>query len=351
MKPITSQRVEEQGEGTPVKIRDVARSAGVSTATVSRVLNGADNVGPDTRRRVEEAVARLGYRGNRLASNLRRRKAHTLGVLVSDIENPHFTEMVRAVEDAAYRRGYRVILCNTDESHDKQSAYLTLLAAERVSGAIIVPSHSDDPEVAHLLDLGIPVVAFDRAVADPRADLVAADSVAATARATRHLIEAGHRAIALVGGPEELPTGHDRAAGYREAMVEAGLEPLVTDGHFRIEGSYRVTRDLLAAGGLTALIFGNNLMTVGGLRAIRDHGLRIPYGLAVVAIDDPFWAELVDPPLTTLAQPVRAMADSAVELLFERLAGERDESRRRIFDFELRVRGSSVAVEDRAWRE
>jgi LacI family transcriptional regulator len=342
---------EDAQDGAPVKIRDVAAAAGVSTATVSRVLNGAENVVPETRTRVEEAVARLGYRGNRLASNLRRRKAATIGVLVADIENPHFTEMVRAVEDAAFSRGYRVILCNTDEAQDKQSAYLRLLAAERVSGAVIVPSPSDDPEIVHLLDLGIHVVAFDRAVADPRADLVAADSATATARATTHLLDAGHRAIALVGGPVDVPTGRDRRAGYERVMREAGLEPRVADGHFRFDGGREATLELLAAGDLTALVFANNLMTAGGLRAIREQRLRIPQDVAVVAIDDPFWAQLVEPPLTTLAQPVRAMADSAVELMFERLDGQRHESRRIVFDFELRVRGSSVAREDAGWRE
>ncbi|MEW6637580.1 MAG: LacI family DNA-binding transcriptional regulator, partial [Actinomycetota bacterium] len=150
-------------------MKDVADRAGVSPATVSRVLNGAATVRPEYRERVLAAIEELGYRPNRLASNLRRRKAETIGVVVSDIENPHFTQMVRAVEDAAYRRGYRVLLCNTDEEPEKQRSYLEVLADERVLGVILSPSDPRGAEISRLLDLGIPVVTFDRTVEDPRA--------------------------------------------------------------------------------------------------------------------------------------------------------------------------------------
>jgi DNA-binding LacI/PurR family transcriptional regulator len=285
------------------------------------------------------AVAELGYRPNRLARNLRRQRADMIGVVVSDIENPHFTEMVRAVEDAAYRRGYRVLLCNTDESADKQRAYLEVLAQERPLGVILSPTDPSGPEIGALLDQGIPVVAFDRVVADPRADAVIADNVAAARRATGHLIAAGHRRIGFVGGREEVETGAERLEGYAAAVAAEGLEAFTASGDFRIEGGAAATVRLLADRP-TALVVANNLMTIGALRALRAAGLSVPADVALVAIDDPFWAELTEPPLTTLAQPVRRMAGEAVRLLLERIGGRRRRARRAVYAFELRPRRS-----------
>ncbi len=323
-----------------MKMSEVAERAGVSPATVSRVLNGATSVGPEYRERVLAAIEEMGYRPNRLASNLRRQKAEMIGVLVSDIENPHFTQMVRAVEDAAYRRGYRVLLCNTDETPEKQRSYLEMLAAERVLGVIMSPSEPGGLEISELLDLEIPVIAFDREVEDLRADAVVGENVGGVRLATEHLIRAGHERIGFVSGSVEVETGAERLEGYEAAMRGAGLEPRWAGEGFRIEDGRWAADELLGAGGLTALIAANNLTSIGALQTIRARGLRVPEDVAFVAVDDPFWAELVEPPLTTLAQPVREMAESAVELLFERIGGGRKEPRRVVFDFELRVRGS-----------
>jgi len=329
-----------------VRIKDVAQRAGVSAATVSRVLNGVSTVKPDARERVLEAVAEVGYRPNRLASNLRRQKAATLGVVVSDIENPHFTEMVRAVEDAAYGRGYRVLLCNTDERQDKQRAYLEVLADERVHGAIVATSNPAGEELSRLLDLGIPVVAFDRRIADPRAGAVVADNFGGVYRATRHLIDLGHQRIGLVGGPASVETGGERLRGYESAMLEAGLEPTPVDGGFRISGGAEASRPLLENADTTALLVANNLMTIGVLEVVRERGLRVPGDLAIVAVDDPFWAALTDPPLTTVAQPVKEMAARAVGMLLAGLDGTREIQEEAVFGFELRVRGSCGSAKD-----
>lgn len=328
-----------------VQIKQVAERAGVSSATVSRVLSGSSPVTPENRDRVLRAVADLGYRPNRLARNLRRRTTETIGVVVSDIENPHFTSMVREVEDAVYRRGFRVLLCNTDERASKQRDYLEVLIAERVIGVILVPTDPAGPEIGHLLDTGIPLVAFDRAVADPRADAVVIDNVETGRRATEHLLQAGHQRVGFVGGLATMQTGAERQAGYEAALEARGLSPCSVDGAFRIDRAEQATAALLADGeAITALVVANNLMTIGALRAVRARRLRVPEDLALVAIDDPPWAELVDPPLTAMAQPVRRMAETAVALLFERIGGARGQTKHVVLDSELRVRRSCAAA-------
>jgi LacI family transcriptional regulator len=321
-------------------MRDVAQRAQVSAATVSRVLNGSDTVRADARERVQRAIEELGYRPNRLARNLRRQAAEMIGVVVSDIENPHFTEMVRAAEDAAFSRGYRMLLCNTDEQSDKQRAYLEMLAGERVSGVILSPTDPGGEEIRQLLDLGIPVVAFDRHVTDERADSVVSDGRAAARSATEHLIAGGHQRVAFLGGRPGVETAEERRAGYEEAMLAAGLEPREADGEFRIEPAVHATDALLKDGEVTALVIGNNLMAIGAMRSLVAHERRVPDDVALIALDDPFWAALVQPPLSVLGQPVRQMTDAAMRLLLERIGGSTEPPQHLRFPFELRVRGS-----------
>lgn len=314
----------------------------MSPATVSRVLNGTATVRAAKRDQVLAVIEELGYRPNRVARNLRRQQVHMIGVVVSDIENPHFTQMVRAVEDAAYERGYRVLLCNTDEDAAKQRDYLGVLAAERVAGVILSPTDAAAPEIAELLDHGISVVAFDRGVADPRADAVVPENRGGTRAGVEHLLACGHTKVGFVGGPQTVETAAERLAGYEEAMRAAGLASSSADGGFRADGG-RVAAAELLDGGCTALLVANNLMAIGALQALRERGLRVPADAGIVSIDDPLWAELTDPPLTTLAQPVRAMADAAVHLLLQRLEHKRTRRRRLTFELELRHRGSCCA--------
>jgi LacI family transcriptional regulator len=328
-----------------VSMHDVAASAGVSVATVSRVLSGVGTVRTEYRERVMATVARLGYRTNRLARNLRRKQADMIGVVVTDIENPHFSEMVREVERLAYEQGYRVLLCITDESPQKQGAYLDILAGERAVGVIMAPSQADAPEIGRLLDHSIPIVAWDRHVTDPRADSVVADNATGTRIATEHLLSLGHRAIGFISGRTDLEIGGERLEGYRNAMVNAGLTPLVTYGNLRIEGGRSATMELLESPQPpTALIVANNMMSVGALHALREHNISVPEQMAMVAVDDPFWAGLLDPPLTVLAQPVRQMAATAMTLLLERIEGRRVHAKSMRFMFEMRIRQSCGSI-------
>jgi LacI family transcriptional regulator len=327
-----------------VQLRDVARHAGVSNATASRILNGNTRVDPGMRDRVLASVKVLGYRTNRLARNLRLQRTDTIGVVVSDIENPHFGEMVNVVEQEAFQLGYRVLVCGTNESSEKQSAYLRTLAEERVAGVILSPSDPDAVGIGELLDAGIPVLAFDREVSDPRADTVIADNVRGLAQATKLLIDSGHTEIAYIGGRRGVETSIERLKGYQQAMRTAGLKPRAAIGDFRIDGGHRAVAALLASSQRpTALVVGNNLMTLGALKAVRDAGLKIPGELALVGVDDPYWAEFVNPPITSLAQPIAAMAREAISILIGRITGDTGPPRRSIHSFGLVIRASSGA--------
>lgn len=330
------------------RIREVAERARVSPATVSRALNGDPRISEQTRAKVLAAARELDYRPNLIARSLRRQETAKIGVVVSDIENPHFTHAVRAIEDYAFPRGYQVLLCNTDETPEKQHEYLEMLASERVRGVILVPADPEDSSIAALLDLGIPVVAFDRVVAEERADAVFVDNLDGGRRATEHLLRLGRRRVAFVGGLVEIQTGHDRQRGYEEAIAAAGGESIIVAGAFRTEPAARATRELLAAHpDLDGIVAANNLMAIGVLRALREAGRVVPDDVALVGIDDPVWAGMIDPPLTTLAQPVRRMATAAAELLLQRVTRERTQARHMVFHFDLIVRASCGAEQGR----
>jgi DNA-binding LacI/PurR family transcriptional regulator len=306
------------------------------------VLNGSPRVKPEARERVLAVANRFGYQPSHLARHLRKGRTDVVGVVVSDIENPHFASLVRAIEDAVYRRGRRVLLCNTSEDAAKEASYLEVLAAERVLGVLLSPSDGNDPQIGTLLDLGIPVVAFDRSVTDPRADSVTVDNRGAAKLATQLLIDLGHRRIGFVGGLPGVQTADERLAGYLDRVRGAGLEAVVRHGDFTLEGGRRATAELIGEPpAVTALLVANNLMTLGALDVLGEGRVRVPDGVALAAFDDPPWARLIDPPLTTLAQPLRTMADAAVGILFERIADPRRQPVHPRFDLELRIRRSS----------
>jgi len=348
---MTGKRLPEAGDdgagrrssNSVVTMAEVAERAGVSTATVSRVLSGRASVAPEFRARVSAAVEELSYRPNRLARNLRCRNAEMVGVVISDIENPHFAEMIHIAEEEVYRRGYRMLLCNTDESSEKQRSYLQMLADERPVGVIIAPCDASGPEISRLIEMGIPVVAFDRPVKDERADAVLADNFEAARTAVEHLVGSGVTRIGYVGLSTQIETGARRLAGYKAAMAALGLEARWVDGGLRLATGFRATERLVREWPeMEAMVVGNNMLTLGALRALRaEKKRRVPEDIVVVAFDDPFWAELVQPPLTALAQPVRAMTSTAVRLLIDNIEGRRREPERIVFRFTLKVRESS----------
>jgi LacI family transcriptional regulator len=329
----------------PTTIRDVAALAGVSAATVSRVMNGKTDVAADLRQRVLAAVTELGYRRNGPARSLRTRAAMVLGIIISDITNPFFTAVVRGAEDQAQLAGYSVVLANADEDVAKETRYLEVAADEQMAGVLLSPASPRRTSIDVLVERDIPVVTIDRRLTAAAVDSVTVDNHSAARKAGQHLIDQGCGRVGIVAGPVQTTTGASRLAGYRAALRAAGrtVDPsLVAYADFRTEGGYAATRQLLRQRQPPdGLLFSNNLMTVGGLRAIAEAGLAIPDDIAIVGFDDAIWTTALRPPLTVVAQPTYEIGQTAARLLLRRIEGEKFPPRRVVLRAELIVRASS----------
>lgn len=323
-------------------IKDVAKAAKVSTATVSRVLANKSRVNAETRKRVSEAIERLNYRPNLIARSLRAQKSAKIGLVVSDIRNPFFTAIGRAVEDAAYERGYSVLMCNTDENPEKEKLYLNLLHDENVAGIIFSPTQQFGASLKSYKST-IPFVIIDRSVESKDVDMVLLDNVAAAYELTAHLIENGYRNFAGLFG-DSSTTGKERSRGFHKALKDHQLSPVAT--RFiapRIEQGYETTMSLLAQNQKPDAIFtSNSLLTAGAFQAIRDSRLSVPKEVALVGFDETTWGALVDPPITIIAQPTKEIGSTAIELLFQRIAGPERLPRTVILKGKLLTRGSSA---------
>jgi LacI family transcriptional regulator len=326
-------------------IVDVARAAGVSTATVSRVLNNHPQVDPRLAATVLQAVKDLGYRPNRVARSLRTRRNRVWALIISDVRTgPFFGDLVRGVEDVAYGAGYSLFLCNTDEDPGKEAAYVELAVAENVGGVILTPS-GPRTDLSLLVDLGIPVVLADRTLATQQADSVLVDNVTGACEAVSHLLAGGYKHIACITGPLTTTTGYQRHVGYCKALEMAGLaldESLVRVADFRELGGQLAMQDLLDQLERPDAVFvANHLMTIGVLQAIAQAKLDIPTDIAVVSFDDMPWAHLLKPPLTAIAQPAYDIGVESARLLLSRLEGYTGAARAVTLLPTLHVRGSS----------
>ncbi|GAA1687802.1 LacI family DNA-binding transcriptional regulator [Kribbella yunnanensis] len=302
-------------------ISDVAARAGVSTATVSRALNGKATVDPALAARVQQAATELGYQPNGPARNLRRQEAAVVALIISDVENPFFTAIARGVEDVAHEVGYSVVLCNSDESAEKENRYIDIAIQERVAGVILSPS-GPAAGVAKLAARGTAYVAVDRPLPDYASDVVLVDTRLAAAQATAHLVAQGYQRIGCLSGPTGVRTADDRVAGYRDALRAAKHRArLVRRTEYKAAGAHLAALDLLSQPQPPdALLVANNAMAVGVLQALQELGRRPGRDVGVVAFDDAPWAELLDPPLTVVAQPAYEIGTEAARLLLARIA-------------------------------
>lgn len=306
-----------------VTIADVARRAGVSKMTVSRVINGSGYISQETRERVEKAIQELGYIPNTLARGLRFKRTRTLGLILTDITNPFFTTLARGVEDAASEHGFSVIFCNTDESAEEENRYVNVLTQKQVDGLLLVPTAGTPESIAFLESHAVPFVLLDRRVPGFNVDMVRCDSEQGAYELVKHLLDLGHQRIAALGGSHYITSSTDRIAGYRRALEEAGLGYEANRAYFTsftVEGGYQATKQALAAHPQpTALFASNNFIAIGAYRALRELGLKIPRDMSMVAFDDLPEAVGFDPFMTIIEQPAYEMGRCATQLLLERL--------------------------------
>ncbi len=327
-------------------IRDVAKLAEVAPITVSRVVNDSDYVSQETRERVEAAIQELGYVPNMLGPSLRFKQTMTLAAVITDITNPFWTTVTRGIEDIAQSNGYSTILCNTDESEEKQEQYLQMLLRRRIDGILLVPACSTPAPVHLIQKQGIPVVVVDRNLSDVEVDIVRSNSEEGAYQLTQHLLSLGHRQIAMLSGPETVSTSVDRVRGYQRALDDIGLptqNQQIFWGGFTQESGYEMARQILATKPrATAMFAANNFIALGILQALQEAGIKVPADMALVAVDGLPSTFTLNPFLTVVTQPAHEMGRRAAGLLLERIKGNKDRpSQQIVLPTEMVIRASS----------
>ena len=324
-------------------IKEVAEAAGVSTATVSRVLSNKPHVRPELRDKVMEAVESLGYRPNLIARTLRSQRSNAIGLIVSDIRNPYFTAISRAVEDIAYDQGYQVVFCNSDEDPEKEASYLRLMRDQNIAGVIFSPTRQVSENIDSVR-FESPMVIVDRSVKPNgfEVDIVRIDNVDAGYRLTNHLINNGYcKIIGLFG--EASTTGRERRMGFEKALQEANLPVMGRYIPPRIESGYITTIEvLLGDDPPDAILTTNSLLMAGALKAIQELKLQIPEQVALVGFDRTTWSTLVQPSITLIEQPTKEIGKSAAELLLQRIEDPQRPAREIILQGKLVIGGSSA---------
>lgn len=327
-------------------IYDVAKRARVSVATVSAVINKTSYVSPQLRQQVERSISALNYSPNLLARSLARRQTHTIGILIPDVANPFFPEIVRGAEDEAYQAGYTVILGNSDNQVAKEDLYLNLFISKRVDGILLIKG-AGDLNVTLLQNLkkaGTPVVLMDREYSNLHADTVVADDFGGAFAATEHLLSLGHRRIGLIAGIVGTSTTQGRTQGYTDALKQAGIktsDSLIVNGDYGIESGYKEGLRLLDQKP-SAVFVTNCMMTIGFLRALESRKLRYPDDISLVSYDDFFWNDVFHPKLTCVEQPKYQLGRRSAKILLSRISGKHKRAKHEVLKNELRVRESSA---------
>jgi LacI family transcriptional regulator len=330
-----------------VTMKDVAQAAGVSVYTVSATLSGAAPVSPELRERVTRAVTRLGYEGNSVARGLRQGTSSLIGLIVSDVTNPFFTEVVDCIQNLAQQSGYSVLLGISGHDVAREAELLRLMRSHQAAGTILGPAGGKaDYSSGELATGRMKVVAIDNASPSLNVDCIALDNRKAATLAVKHLLDLGHRDIAMVGGLPRQHVARERLAGYREALRRHGRATrpeLIATGNFRLEDGYAACQTLMRlVKPPTALFVANNLMLIGVMRALGELGLSVPQDVSVCSIDDFPWATAFQPALTVVQQPIAAMSDAAFRTLVARLGGSDAPVRRQLFEPQLIMRKSTA---------
>ncbi|EJJ0549057.1 ribose operon transcriptional repressor RbsR [Cronobacter sakazakii] len=327
-------------------MKDVARLAGVSTSTVSHVINKDRFVSEAIRLRVEDAIRTLNYAPSALARSLKLNQTRTIGMLITASSNPFFSELVRGVERSCFERGYSLVLCNTDGDEQRMNRNLETLLQKRVDGLLLLCTETHQPSPAIMKRYpAIPTVMMDWSPFDGGSDVIQDNSLLGGDIATRYLIDKGYTRIACVTGPLDKTPARLRLEGYRTAMQRAGLpvaEGYEVIGDFEFAGGLRAMQSLLALSEPPQAVFmGNDAMAVGAYQALYQAGLRIPQDIALVGYDDIELASYMTPPLTTIHQPKDELGELAIDVLIHRMAQPELQQQRLQLTPELMVRGSA----------
>jgi LacI family transcriptional regulator len=318
----------------------VAKRAGVSVATVSRVLNEKGYVNEDTRKTVMAAIEELNYKPNSVARSLFKKQSKTIGLIVPDINNPFFPQLARAVEDVTNEADYTVILCNSDDNLEKEIRYFEMLQQKYADGVLVV-SNTLRPE--HLTSFKFPIIALDRPL-DTKIPSVSSNNYEGARKATRHLIESGCRKIAHIRGPENITNANERFKGFKDVASENNLfqEDLIVPAAYQIESAKGAAYHLLAKHpDIEGIFAGNDVMAIGVIKAAERLGYQVPDQLKVVGFDGIEFGEIITPELTTVSQPIYQMGSTAATMLLDLIENRPINQTEYLFEVDLVVRRST----------
>ena len=330
-----------------ITMRDVAEHAGVSKATVSHVINETRFVEDATKQRVQSAIRELGYRPNVAARSLTTQRTSIIGLIVSDVTNTFFGEIMRGIEDVLIANNYSLMVCNTNEVLEREAYYIDILLRQGVDGIIAAATSQNWQALSEAAKLNIPIVMLDRTFENANSPYVGVNNRYGAYQGTRHLIERGYRDIGILSGFQRLSTMRERLSGFEWAMQEANL-PLRPSwslaSPLTIEDGKWTIRQLMSQRHHPAAVFiCNNLLSLGALMGLQEMGLNCPRDVAIVGFDDHPWAQVSNPPLTVIRQPTYAIGETAACKLLEALKASKSNVASAIFNCELVIRQSSPA--------
>jgi DNA-binding LacI/PurR family transcriptional regulator len=329
-------------------IYDVAEKAGVSISTVSRVINNTGRISKKTKKRVLEVIEQLGYQPSVVASALTGKRTRTIGLIIPDVANPFFAEIARRVEDRGRELGFNLLMCNTDNNPETEEMYLSLLKQKSVDGIIIGTTTRNHRVLKELLQDQLPVALIAQDIPELTIDVVSVDDYLGGYQATSHLVSLGHKQIAIMLGNLSRTSDKYRLQAFRQVLEDNGLEldeDLVIQTDYSLEDGKRAARELLTSPKRPTAIFACfDFLAIGIYQAAKELGLHIPDDLSVVGFDNTILASIVDPPLTTIAQPIDEMGRQVMDLLVREIEGEKKTKQRVILPPELIIRQSTKAI-------
>ncbi|MGA8941833.1 MAG: LacI family DNA-binding transcriptional regulator [Thermoactinomyces sp.] len=330
-----------------VTMKDIAEYTGVSTATVSRVLNDNYPVNIETKKKVLKAMKELNYEPNLVARNLRSRKSNLVAIIVADIKNPYYTNIAKQIDDYLFTEGYNLIICNTDESPKKEKEIIRMLLSRNIDAIAIAPSDSQNTDLSGLIDQNVPIVLLDRKIKDLQLPFVGTDNFKEAYSLTKFLIEKGHRNIGIINGSLKTSTGEERFLGYKKAMEDHGLsidEKWMYNGGFEEKKAYDVLKRFLQTGDElpTALFSCNNLMTRGAIKALKEGNVDIPDDLSLISFGALANQDLICPRITCIEQDTTYIGRKAAELLLGKLKNKKQPQKTSVIIESIFLPGDSV---------